>query len=269
VDISKYNILDPATINYVERNAFIQKLIGSSKPVPKETEDCILAIWDDMRHGRDVRVKVDPETVKLAQDYIRYRDKGARLPKFTRWASGMFKDDKQLAGDLASAGKYEEKSSEIVISGDIIDILRCADTKHFQSCFKVKGGYEDMPKRICEQTPGIAIAYIDDDQGYMRGRVWVHHAKRIADGVDVAVVCQAWGGSLPAQQVAEAIQAKGIDAYVGGSYGSMARQADAVPVEFIDCFTAAVHHDMYTWVKPFNVTPVKKHAAKEAASNVW
>lgn len=258
-DPKGYNIHDPNTLKWAERDSFIQGLVGKHSPPVLEAENAILSIWDDVNAGKPCRVKVDASTVEMAKDYIRYRDKGARLPKFGRWATGMFKDSPTLAADLAAAGKYVEKSGDIVISANIVDILRCADTPHFMSCFKytgVDGGYSDMPKHICEDTPGICIAYVDDSgtPPKMRGRVWVHHAKRCEDGEDVAVVCKEWAGSLPARQVAEYIKTLGIPAYVGGGYGS--QDARGVAVDFINCFTEKLHHDMYTWVKGYKVTPV-------------
>lgn len=256
LDPNKYDIWPLDQVKYVERDEFIQKLLTKVEAPEIPVEDQVMSIWDDIHMGVPVKAMVDVRTVHLAQDYIRYRDQGARLPKFSKWASSMFKDDKQLAKDLAAAGKATDKGA-IVISGDIVDILRCADTKHFSSCFAYKGGegyYKEMPKHICEDTPGIAIAYIDDDEGKMRGRVWVHHAQRIDTGEDVAVVCQQWAGSLDAKQVCREIQKMGIPAFHGGSYGN---QAGDVQVRFINCFKKALHHDMYTWLDPFRVTSVK------------
>lgn len=257
----EYNIYPPDKVEYVPRDEFVQSLISLHSPKAKAAEDAILSIWDDQQHRRPVLCKVDPATVTLARDYIRYRDQGARLPKFSRWATGMFRDNKQLASDLATAGKYQESSGEIVISGDKIDILRCADTPHFSSCFKYRaeyplGDYTQLPKLICEKTPGICIAYVDDENKRMRGRVWVHHARRQDNGKDVAVVCQAWAGSLPAKQVAEVINSMGIEALVGEGYGREVKSKNAVLVDFINCFDTQVHHDMYTWRKGFSVEPV-------------
>jgi hypothetical protein len=253
VEEVKYNILDPKTIKYAERDDFIKSICGRHAPKAMEAEDAIVDIWNKTKAGHELRVKVDPNTVKLAQDYIKYRDKGARLPKFGRWATGMFKEDLRIAADLAAAGKYVEKSSDIVISGDIIDILRCADTPHFSSCFSKDSCYPDMPRKICEDTPGISIAYVDDEKGKMRGRVWVHHAQRIDNGKDVAIVCKHWGGTVTAEQVVDLIRLGGAEAYVGGSYGGQHRGNNGIDVKFINCFDHSLHHDMYTWINPFKV----------------
>jgi hypothetical protein len=248
-----YHILDPATIKYAERDDFIKSLELKIPAKPLPLEDTVVNIWNEQSTGKPVKAKVDVNTVQLAQDYIRYRDKQARLPAFSRWASGMFRDDATIAKDLAAAGKYYENNGDIVISGGLIDILRCADTPHFQSCFKVGGGYDDMPQKIAEMCPGIGIAFVDDEAGKMRGRCWVHHAKRLEDGVEVAVVCQKWGGTVDAKQIAEVIKEKGIPAYVAGSYG---HEDGDTKVEFINCFTSPVHHDLYTWKSPYRVRAV-------------
>lgn len=248
-----YHILNPATIKYVERDDFIKSLELKVPPKPTPLEDAVVNIWNEQQAGITVKAKVDVNTVQLAQDYIRYRNKQARLPAFSRWASGMFRDDATIAKDLAAAGKYYENSGDIVVSGGLIDILRCADTPHFSSCFGVDSYYKDMPQKIAEMCPGIAIAFVDDENGKMRGRCWVHHARRLEDGVEVAVVCQKWGGTVDAKQIAEVIKEKGIPAYVAGSYGN---EDGDVKVEFINCFTTEVHHDLYTWKNPYRVRAV-------------
>ena len=260
-DPSKYDIWPLDQVRYVERDDFIKKLLTKFETDEIPLENSIVSIWDKMRRDVPVKVRVDRGTVDLARDYIRYRDMNARLPKFSKWAAGMFKDDKQLAKDLAAAGKETDTSGAIVISGDVVDILRCADTPHFTSCFDYKKGhglYKQLPKQIAEETPGIAIAYIDDDNGRMRGRVWVHHAQRTDTGEDVAVVCAQWAGTLQAAQVVKKIQGElGIPAFYGGGYGKQSDRQDHVRVNFINCFNTAVHHDMYTWVKEYKVESVE------------
>ena len=259
LDPSKYDIWPLDQVNYVERDEFIQKLLTKFPPQEILLEDSIVSIWNG-NHPQEVRAKVDPNTVELAYDYIKFRDKNARLPKFSKWATGMFKGDKELAKSLAAAGKLVDASGDVVISGDVVDILRCADTPHFISCFKYEGGrghYKNLPKMIAEECPGIAIAYVDDENGKMRGRVWVHHAQRLDTGEDVAVVCQQWAGTLNAMQVAKEIQTKlGIPAFHGTGYGRKVENVNAVKVKFVNCFKEPVHHDMYTWLPEYAVTPV-------------
>lgn len=245
-------VAPPNKLKYVERTEFLQSLFGSL-PVESRPLESVITSLAAVLEAPAARVTVDRETVYLATTYIRLKEKGARLPKFSRWATGLFKDDKTLAKDLATAGKVEDTTADIVISGNIMDILRNADTPHFYSCLKAGGPYEDVTKGIVEKCPGIAIAYIDDENGKMRGRCWVHHAERVDNGATVAVVCQKWGGTLDAVQVVKALRARGVEAYCGGSYGKQAR--GGIPVNFVGCFTEVIHHDMYTWIKGFKVDP--------------
>lgn len=264
IDPKNYDIPKLDTIKYVERTKFIQSILGPCARKEEPLENIAVNIWEEMQKGsRGLKARVDLRTVDLARDYIKFRDQGARLPKFSKWAAGMFKDDKELAKNLAGIGKVEDYGN-LVISGDVVDILRCADTPHFTSCLKWengKGPYRDVPVKIAEECPGIAIAYIDDDAKipHMRGRVWVHHAKRVSDKADCIVVCAQWAGSLQARAVVRAIkEVYGVPAYFGGGYGAQPASADknAVAVNFVDCFTKPIHHDMYTWVKNFRAQEV-------------
>lgn len=250
----EYNILDPEKLKYAERDEFIKSLCFKEDLPEVPVESSIVSIWEAQHQfGLNAKVKVNEQTLRLAQDYIRYRDKGARLPKFSKWACGMFKDDKVLAKDLATAGKYVESNSSLFVSADMIDLLRNADTPHFTSCLAVGMGYEKVTQAIVEKCPGIAIAYVDDDgtPPKMRGRCWVHHAQRVDNGADVAVVCTKWGGTVGAEQVVDVLRSKGVEAYVGGSYGNQSN--NGLAVNFINCFNEPIHHDMYTWVKGFKV----------------
>lgn len=234
------NVRNPETVKYVPRTDFIKSICGRDAPLPLATEDAIIKMMTD----RGLKVKVDQYTYQMAQWYISLRNKGARLPKFTRWATGMFAEDKNLAAIMAEAGKYQEKSGDIVISGECIDILRCADTKHFYSCFAKDGGYDHMPVAIAEETPGIAIAYVEDpNDGKLRGRVWLHHARRKDNGKDVVVVQANGYGTLSARQVAELLKKKGFEVLFNDIYGSH----KSVAIEYIDCFKQGVHHDVNTW----------------------
>ena len=243
------NVRNPDTVKYVPRTDFINRLCGRDPPPELAVEDAIIK----MIHDRNLKIKVDDFTYDLAQSYIRFRNSGARLPKFTRWATGMFADNKDLAQIMASAGKYQENCGDIIISGECVDILRCADTQHFYSCFAKDGGFDHMPVAICEETPGIAIAYVNDPKnGKIRGRVWVHHARRKDNGNDVALVQSNGYGTLSARQVSELLKKKGFEVMFNGGYGT---KGASIEIEYIDCFKKAVHHDVYTWGSPLYGTP--------------
>lgn len=265
VEVNGQAVLNPEKVGWVERSPFLQQLAGSFPTPQPELEDSVLSIWTEMGRNRAAKLKVSSETVTLAQNYIKFRDQAARLPKFGRWVGGMFRDHPIYSKDLATAGKWAEASSDVVLSVDKLDILRCASTQHFYSCFRPNAGYEYstekdaelrmenwpiIPKLICEETAGISIAYVNDDKGFMRGRVWLHHAKRLDDGADCVVVCEKAGGTLPARQVAQIIKSKGIPAY----YSGFSHMPGTVKVSFVDCFTRPVHHDLSTWLAVMKVT---------------
>lgn len=252
--VQKHPIYDPAHLAFMERDDYLKSVCGVSSPTPRPLEEAVVSIWEDMGRG-GVRCRVDVETLKMAQDYIRYRNQGARLPKFSKWTTGMFRDSPTLAADLAAAGKWEEKSSDVVISCELIDLLRNAATHHFSSCLKADGYYPNVVPKIIEECPGIGIAYVDDENGYMRGRCWIHHAQRVDDGTDCIIVCTKWGGTLSAEQVVDVLRAKGVQAYVGGSYGRQHEGRNAIAVNFVGCLTKSIHHDMHTWIKGFKVAP--------------
>lgn len=249
-----YTVIDkPENFKYIKRTDFIESLCGVTPAIPRALEDILRELSAQLPHNR--KVKVSERTMELALSYTRFRDQGARLPKFSKWATGMFKDDKNVAADLAAAGKLEDSSGNIIISSDIMDLLRNADTPHFSSCLRAGGTYDSVTKGIVEHCPGIAIAYVDDADGKMRGRCWVHHAVRVDNGNTVAVVCTKWGGTLDASQVVKTLRERGFEAYQGGSYGKQYDGHDAIKVNFVNCFTKALHHDMYTWIKDFKVSP--------------
>lgn len=248
-----FEILNPATIDYVERDDFIKSLLMTVPPPAIALEDIIMNIYNAHHaYGGKPKVKVSDETVKMAQDYIYYRNLQARLPKFSRWACGMFQGKKDLEVELSAVGKYIENSGDISISGALLDILRCADSPYFYSCFKTTEAYNYMPKLIAECTPGIAIAYVDDPiTQKMRGRCWVHHAIRRSDGADVAVICEKQGGTLSARQIGEMIKSKGVDAYLADW-----QNAGPVEVKYVNCFESNVHHDLATWHPNARVEPL-------------
>ena len=54
------------------------------------------------------------------------------------------------------------------------DILRCSATKHFKSCYNPKGGFRDVPFKLCTQ-PGYAILGKKDRSGQYLWRAFVFY----------------------------------------------------------------------------------------------
>lgn len=263
------NIWPPDAVKYVERDEFITALAGVLDNSGESLEDSIIGTYGKYRYmsppksGSVERTKFD--LADLAQKYYELRNKGARLPKFSRWVTGMFAGDKELANLIAAEGQRAAKR-EIILSTDKIDILRCADTPHFQSCFAFTGtsggvyDYGRMPKRIAERCPGIGIIYVDDEKGQMMGRQWVHHAEDLDTGEHIAVLTVTRYGCIEGYRVAQLMAQKGIKVAVPVTvYGGAAdvppqyKIARRANVKFHGCFTEAVHHDLITWNKSLEV----------------
>jgi hypothetical protein len=159
----------------------------------------------------------------------------------------MFSGNKEYQKILADEGQ-RAAARKIILSVDVLDILRNADTPHFFSCFRKGDGayasqdFSKVPVKIAEECPGIGIVYVDDEKGYMLGRLWMHHAKIKNTGVDILVLCETTYGCLNGSHVASILAKKGIK--VGTTaYGRMG----SVEVEYIGCFTKQIHHDLCTW----------------------
>src|SRR5687768_4533321 len=113
----KYDIHDPAKVKFVERTDFLKSICGHIDQ--EETlEDVIIAngvgyspAWGDLR--------------SMAKQYSIWKNKGARLPKFSRWVTGMFAGNAEYAKILADEGQRAAKR-KIIMSGELLDILRCA-----------------------------------------------------------------------------------------------------------------------------------------------
>lgn len=245
VNIAGVTCLNPEKIRFAPRTEFLQKIPKVLGVIEADVVTQALKLPITKINLSDTERLL----VELAQMYSNLSVKNARLPKFTKWTGSLFKDDKQLANKVAEIGKTVQ-NEPIVFSTELLDILRCADTRHFASCFSASGSFADMPKRIAEETPGIAIAFINDDKGQMKGRVWVHHAVLTETGKDVAV-CGSSYGNLLNSQVVQALRANGVEAYMTASpYDYPPSQQPKKAISYVGCFTEEAHHDTCTWRKP-------------------
>lgn len=241
-----YDIFDPREVKFVERTDFLKKIAGHIDASDK-IEDVVV------KSRSNAVVAVDLKD--MANTYIKLRNKGARLPKFSRWVTGMFAANDEYARFLAAEGQ-KAAAREIHMSVDLIDILRCADTRHFASCFKRAredidreqahkytewDQYQYMPLLIAEECPGIGICYVNDDSGKMMGRQWMHHARLKKTGEDVLVLTQGYYGCLQGPNLARLLAAQGI------KVGFMGYRGDGPEMEFVGCFTKRLHHDLQTW----------------------
>ena len=243
-------IWDTTKINFKERTDFLKSNVGMLDHVRPVEEIC-----NETRSNAPAAYEIR----SLSGTYIELRNRGARLPKFTRWVTGMFAGNKDYANFLA-AEAAKATARRIYLSCDLIDILRCADTPHFGSCFAYKGGeyeeegaehrsyksdYGDMPKRIAEECEGIAIAYIDDENGHMLGRFWLHHAIEKKTGEPLLVVATGYYGCMSYTFLAQLLADNGLRVGVPRTAGIAGVD---IPIEYVGCFKESVHHDLYTWL---------------------
>lgn len=259
----KYDIFDPRQVKYVERTDFLKRLCGQIDQ-GDTLEDSIIKSLRDKAH----RSVTESDILELAQTYYKYRNKGARLPKFSRWVTGMFASNAEYANYLAAEGQ-KAAARKIIMSVDLVDILRNADTPHFSSCFRKRfespdvdqtwamknyeypamqswDAFQYMGVRIAEDCPGIGLLYVDDEKGHMMGRLWVHHARNLANGEDLIVLPQSQYGCLQGSNVARLLANRGIKVALGSYYGAPPNNPK-IDIEYVGCFTKQIHHDLTTW----------------------
>lgn len=250
----KYNIFDPNQFKPAERTDFIKSIAGEMEEGSRIEDLCV-----QIKNPKGVQYDLQD----LAHQYIVLRNKGARIPKFPRWITGMWANNKEYANELARQGQLAA-SRKIVLSYDPVDILRSADTKHFVSCFvktskspqadrKVMheymqyAQYQYMPAVILEDCPGIGIAYVNDEEGKMMGRQWIHHAKIKETGEDVVVLTNGGYGCLRGSVVSSLLADRGIRTVITLDQYSPRCPKGFREIEFVGCFTKSLHHDLRTW----------------------
>lgn len=211
-------IWNPETVGFVERDDFIRSLAATSAVVEAvPLEQSILAKWKRQlaQPGalKAAQLEVSPAIARMARDYARYTKGGARLPKFSRWASSMFPNDKELGNTLAKLGQVKAEAGKIVFSAECYDLMRAGVTPHFGSCFRVASVGGESLRAIATAATGIGIAFVDDEKGLMRGRTWLYHAKRVKDGADVVVFASYPYGKFDEAAAAKALKDRGFLVY--------------------------------------------------------
>lgn len=258
----KWQLGDIDEMVYMPRDEFVQSVlgqIGGARPV----EEVIVRGATPGQLAKDLR--------DLAGQYIVLRDKGGRLPKFSKWLTSMFQDNKDLhivlAREAQAAGNGDRP---VKISGDIVDLVRLADTRHYASCLAANGMYKEVMRLIVEKCPGIFIAYIDGDDDKMRGRIFLNHG-RIGDEHVVFAAGQFFGNGFTHTMLADYFADLGVRyfhyqgwAYGGGEY-KKGKQVVITPVNCVGQDNRHIHYDTPTWndvtcyeVLPTN--PLKKAA---------
>lgn len=237
-------------MEYKPRDEFVQSVLGSFGG--KTVEEAIVASATPGALAEELRA--------LGRNYIVLRDTGARLPKFSKWVTSLYVDKKDLHVVLAKEAQAAS-TARVHISGDICDLLRVADTQHYWSCLAADGMFAPVLKAIVERTNGIFVAYVDGDDGKMKGRVFLNHG-RIGDKDVVFAANQLFGNGFTMTQLADYFADLGVELYRYG-YGG------GVGVKAINCFTKAdnhLHYDTPTWNDPINCTRVAPSTQMKAAA---
>lgn len=242
-DPAKYNILDPKTVKYVPRDAFIAGLQG---PLAASDVDLALAL---ITRATQAGPSFQEEFLRLASTYDTLRRSQARLPKFSKWVTGLYPKRAELVAEFARLGqKFSPNVFEI--SGDVVDILRCADTPHFASCFKKGSMSQDVPKRVAEEAPGMCIIFTDDENGKMKARTWGVHVQD-PTGKDALLLGAGRYGAFDVEDLAKKITAKfGIDTYRSGGYDySYPTKKLSAPTKLttINAFKDRIYFDFPIW----------------------
>lgn len=259
--LGKYDIIDPSTVKSIPRSEFLASLSGHL-----DDGDSIEALISSFAEvpGLDF-VKYD--LARYAMYYIELKSKGARLPKFTRWVTSMWQDNKEFARIMADEGQ-KAVNRRVVMSVEPIDILRCADTPHFYSCFKWptaqighrdaskvdREAYHRLPATIAEECPGIGLMFVNDENGKIMGRQWMHHARLKATGEDIVVLTSRPYGCLRGDYVAKLLAQRGVKVGIAGAFGNNGGNA---AIDYIGCFDKPIHHDVSTWDKNATCTLVE------------
>lgn len=253
----KFNIWPLDRINYVPRTPFLQSLVRDDVAVEEE-----IPLEEQVIRMAKAGVEMDSNVLHLARTYKRYRNKNARLPNFSRWATGMFRDDKDLAKVIATAGQKKAVHGVLSVRTDAVSILKGADSPHFYSCLvyhpESSGEKKDIHqwgnilKYVVEETPGIAIIGVEGPDGKYIGRAWLHHAIDRADGGNVVVPYRAYGQLTNERVIAHL---KGLGVRVAephmpyySQYNPAPAKADrkAIVVDYEQCFERTLHWDHVT-----------------------
>lgn len=233
----RFKIEDPFRVKYVPRNEFVQSVLGNAN-VERPLEDVV--------YGTPSYTNASGMLRELAGQYRVLRDQGARLPKFGKWISSTFPSNQDLLNLTAKAGQEQGKGG-LVISGDIIDILRCADGQ-LGSCLGAGGMFKEVPVAACEETPGIFIGYINDPTtGKMKARSWLHHV-RLENGEDAVLAMRWYGQGGTHEMLANYFADRGVKLFASDYWSQhQGGGAGKMRVQYIDCFKRSLHWDLYTW----------------------
>lgn len=173
----------PEGFKFLERNSFIKSLTGVYSTAGRDFSFSYQELVNAAPIKKVLGNYHSPEADKLSQALNSYNGlhvRGARLPKFTRWLTSVFPDEKNIHNAVALAMQASmADSNNVVISEDPYALWNAGASSSYASCLKPGGertmGYDPL-RRLIEQAAGIGIAYIlNNSNGQMKGRVFLHH----------------------------------------------------------------------------------------------
>lgn len=238
----------PDKLKIVPRDEVMLSLVDVAAPLP--AVEVLLADWNNQNDPATDEAK---QLRALARNYVVLSNKEARLPKFSKWVSSMFAGNNQLMIELSKAAQVGAKPTKaadngIIISCNPVDILMGGMSKYFNTCLghggkADKGGYGGNYRKVLqgalERCPGIGIAYMRADDGFLKCRIWLNHGR--VDGKDVICVMSPYGNGFDLNAVAKLIASKGYDVY---QVGWGARGA-AKKIEWVGVFNGEhIHWDI-------------------------
>lgn len=233
---NKYVILDPDKLQLVERDEFVKKCVGQQTIITPLEDIIVNEVGNKYRPSA-----AEQDMFTAARHYKHHHAKNARLPKFSKWLSSMYASNKEYAVVLSTLGN-KGQGGELVISDDVVDILRGGEGPHLGSCLGANGMFSNVLQHVVEKAPGIFVAYIDHPQdGKMKWRSWLHHIK--VDGEDAVGAMNPYGRGGKLEDVAAMLATKGMKLYLLTNFPG---NNGYVPVKPVDCFKQSMHWDLHT-----------------------
>lgn len=239
-DMSKYAFLKPEAVKFVPRDDFIQSVCGMLPPLEVDVAAYVL------QHYMCSNLTCVPKDLQSNLYYVAsyYKDltnRGARLPKFSRWVTSLYPNEKRYVEVFSAIGQ-KVKPITVIVSDKCEDILRAADSKFFASCFKGSKTLKD----IAEQVPGMGVIFGDDaESGQMQLRMWLLHVKT-KDGKDGLGLGRMYGAQADSKAIAESLSKANNNCPVflmsnNGTAGD--------DVEAVNGFKTSLYFDFNCWGK--------------------
>lgn len=239
----KWHIFDPKGVKFKERTPFLQGIQG----VYEVTPDPVTFITHNGIPRELVHIPLPLNLVTLANVYKQLQSADARLPKFSRWTTGLFPGNKSVQEVTAKLGQCIA-NRKVHISTSVVDILRSGESPHFLSClgFRFLESYPtslfpQVPLQLAEEYAGVGVAYTQDDNEQMTARRFFLHAKLKETGEDVVVVQDsAPSNGLTMEQIATALATKGVKVFVA----DMSNYKTVSNLTFVDPPPESLHFDV-------------------------